>query len=68
MSLARAGSELASAVSFLLQLGFLEPGRPSRAAPLTPLERTIAGHLAQLGLLLPFRCPIPFACNREFVF
>ena len=50
-----AASELASVVGFLLQLGFREAGRPLPVAALAPLERDVAGHLAQLGLLLPFR-------------
>ena len=50
-----AASELASVVGFLLQLGFREAGRPLPVAAMPPLERDVAGHLAQLGLLLPFR-------------
>ncbi len=42
-------------VGFLLQLGFREAGRPLRVGALAPLERDVAGHLSQLGLLLPFR-------------
>ena len=43
-------------VGFLLQLGFREAGRPAPVAAFSPLERNVAGHLAQLGLLLPFKC------------
>jgi transcription initiation factor TFIIH subunit 4 len=48
------GGALAAAVSFLLQLGF-QRAAPLRAAALAPAERAIAAHMAQLGLLLPFR-------------
>ena len=52
----RAAAELASVVGFLLQLGFREAGRPSPVGALSALERDVAGHRAQLGLLLPFKC------------
>lgn len=42
-------------MSYLLELGALEAGRPCRTARLAPAERAIAGHLAQLGLLRPCR-------------
>lgn len=54
-----AGAELASVVGFLLRLGFQEAGRPHPLAALSPKERSIAGHLAQLGLLYAFRCAPP---------
>ena len=43
-------------LNFLLQLGFREVGAPFAAASLRAPERGIAADLAQLGLLLPFRC------------
>lgn len=51
-----AAAELASVVGFLLQLGFREAGRPAPIGAFSPLERDVASHLAQLGLLLPFKC------------
>jgi len=53
---ARAAAELASVVGFLLQLGFRDAGRPAPIGAFSPLERDVASHLAQLGLLLPFKC------------
>ena len=53
------GTDLAAAVSFLLQLGFRPPGAPLRLESLPLAERRIAAALAQLGLLCPFRC-----CNN----
>eukprot|EP00955_Chlamydomonas_euryale_P026377 278381-Chlamydomonas_euryale.AAC.19 len=37
-----------------MQLGFRRVGQPCRLAALTRMERDIAGHLMQLGLLMPF--------------
>ncbi|KAG1673265.1 hypothetical protein FOA52_002545 [Chlamydomonas sp. UWO 241] len=51
---ARSGAELASVVSFIMQLGFRRVGQPCRLGALAPTERAIAGHLMQLGLLMPF--------------
>ncbi|KAK9806388.1 hypothetical protein WJX72_012519 [[Myrmecia] bisecta] len=51
----RSGAELSSVVSFMLQLGFQEVGYPTPTATLTAQERIIAAHMAQLGLLLPFK-------------
>jgi hypothetical protein len=48
------GGELASALSFLMQLGFRQVGRPYHLDALTPLEQQIACHMAQLGLLYTF--------------
>ena len=50
------GDELASAVSFLLQLGF-QPGECIHVENLTASQRVIATHLAQLGLLKAFKVP-----------
>lgn len=51
---AASGAALASVISFLLQLG-LQGRRPVQYAVLGPLEQRVAAHMAQLGLLLPFR-------------
>ena len=51
-----AGEALGAMLNFLLQLGFREVGAPFAAASLRAPERGIAADLAQLGLLLPFRC------------
>ena len=60
-----AGQVLAEAISFMVQLGFREASHPLPApahsnkptgqAPEGLQERTVSGHLAQLGLLLPFK-------------
>lgn len=50
-------------MSYLLQLGALEAERPCPTGRLSPTERTIAGHLAQLGLLRPFRCVSQDSCT-----
>jgi transcription initiation factor TFIIH subunit 4 len=50
----QSSAELASVISFLLQLGF-QGQRSMRAGALPPLERGIAAHMAQLGLLRAFR-------------
>jgi hypothetical protein len=49
-----AGSELASALSFMMQLGFMRVGQPYAFDGLSPLEQRIAAHMAQLGLLHTF--------------
>eukprot|EP00884_Botryococcus_braunii_P023136 jgi/Botrbrau1/9506/Bobra.0252s0121.1 len=51
----RSGAELASVVSFLLQLGFRDVGVPFPITDLTPLEQGIASDMARLGLVFPFR-------------
>ncbi|PSC69613.1 general transcription factor IIH subunit 4 isoform A [Micractinium conductrix] len=51
-----AGPDLAVALNFLLRLG-LQAGRPMPLAQLGGAERTIAAHMAQLGLLLPASAP-----------
>ena len=43
-------------MGFLLRLGFREVGAPFALSPLPTLERKILADLAQLGLVLPFRC------------
>jgi hypothetical protein len=48
----RAGAGLAVALNFLLRLG-LQAGRPMRYRQLAVSERTIAAHMAQLGLVMP---------------
>ncbi len=50
-----AGSELSALMTFMLQLGFRRPGQPFPLQDLSSFEAGIAAHLAQLGLLLPFR-------------
>lgn len=50
-----AGGELVHVMSFLLQMGFMEVGVPFPLLGLDPLQANIAAHLAQLGLLMPFR-------------
>ena len=42
-------------MTFMLQLGFRRPGQPFPLQDLSSFEAGIAAHLAQLGLLLPFR-------------
>jgi hypothetical protein len=49
------GAELASVVSFLLQLGFRDVGVPFPITDLTPLEQGIASDMARVGLVFPFR-------------
>ncbi|KAG2490638.1 hypothetical protein HYH03_011029 [Edaphochlamys debaryana] len=46
--------ELASTLSFLLQLGFRRVGQPCAWAELRPPEQRMAAHMAQLGLLAVF--------------
>lgn len=41
-------------MSFLMQLGFMRVGQPYALLALKPMEQSIAGHMIQLGLLLPF--------------
>jgi len=48
-------------ISFLLQMGFREVGVPFPLEGLNPLQANIAAQLSQLGLLMPFRCPLFFA-------
>lgn len=50
-----AASELSSVLSFLMQLGFRRVGQPCALSALGPSERTIAGHMMQLGVLMPFK-------------
>lgn len=45
------GKELASTLSFLMQLSFRRVWQPYPLAGLTPREQDIAGHMAQLGLV-----------------
>ncbi len=54
---ARAGSELASLMSFLLQLGFQDPNTPLALSSLDAPQQAIAAHMAQLGVLTPFTVP-----------
>jgi hypothetical protein len=49
-----AGAGLPSLISFLMQLGFMRVGQPYALSSLAPTEAAIAGHMMQLGLLLPF--------------
>jgi transcription initiation factor TFIIH subunit 4 len=49
-----AGGELAGALSFLMQLGFRQVGRPYPLEGLGPQEQRIAAHMAQLGLLATY--------------
>ncbi|KAK9793768.1 hypothetical protein WJX73_008837 [Symbiochloris irregularis] len=51
----QSGAELASVVSFLLQLGGHEAAQPISLASMQANERDICADLALLGLLLPFR-------------
>jgi hypothetical protein len=53
-----AGGELVHVISFLLQMGFREVGVPFPLEGLNPLQANIAAQLSQLGLLMPFRCPL----------
>jgi len=46
-----AGSELASTLSFLMQLSFRRVWQPYPLAALTQREQDIAAHMAQLGLV-----------------
>lgn len=48
-------AQLSSVLSFLMQLGFRQVGRPYPLAGLSPLEQRIAAHMAQLGLLYTFK-------------
>ncbi|KIZ06628.1 RNA polymerase II transcription factor B subunit 2 [Monoraphidium neglectum] len=48
-------AQLSSVLSFLMQLGFRQVGRPYALAGLSPLEQRIAAHMAQLGLLYTFK-------------
>ncbi|GBF95756.1 general transcription factor IIH subunit 4-like [Raphidocelis subcapitata] len=64
------GAELASVLSFLMQLGFRQVGRPYALSGLGPLEQRIAAHMAQLGLLYTLKaeggtyfCPTPLAAT-----
>lgn len=50
-----AGAELASVISFLLQLGGQDMAQPLALDAMQPAEGEICAHLALLGLLLPFR-------------
>eukprot|EP00195_Chlamydomonas_chlamydogama_P010376 CAMPEP_0202894508 /NCGR_PEP_ID=MMETSP1392-20130828/3906_1 /ASSEMBLY_ACC=CAM_ASM_000868 /TAXON_ID=225041 /ORGANISM="Chlamydomonas chlamydogama, Strain SAG 11-48b" /LENGTH=534 /DNA_ID=CAMNT_0049579235 /DNA_START=140 /DNA_END=1743 /DNA_ORIENTATION=- len=52
---ARSGAELSSVMSFLMQLGFRRVGQPCAFDALSSMERRIAAHMMQLGLLQPFR-------------
>ncbi|KAI8463783.1 MAG: transcription factor Tfb2-domain-containing protein [Monoraphidium minutum] len=52
---AASAAELSSVLSFLMQLGFRQVGRPYPMAGLSPLEQRIAAHMAQLGLLRTFK-------------
>lgn len=47
-------ADLQSLMSFLMQLGFMHVGRPYAQDSLNPMEAAVAGHMIQLGLLLPF--------------
>jgi hypothetical protein len=49
-----AGGELAGAMSFLMQLGFRQVGRPYPLEALGAQEQRIAAHMAQLGLLATY--------------
>ena len=51
-----AGAPLGAILNFLLQLGFREVGSAFRVDSLSPVERSIAADVAQLGLLMPFMC------------
>lgn len=51
----KSGEELSSLISFLLQLGFRQIGVPWTLDSVTPMQRTIAGHMCQLGLLMPLQ-------------
>lgn len=46
-----------------MQLGFRRVGQPYPFDALSVTERTIAGHMMQLGLLQPFRQPPPAAAK-----
>eukprot|EP00879_Flechtneria_rotunda_P023323 GHRR01024672.1.p1 GENE.GHRR01024672.1~~GHRR01024672.1.p1 ORF type:complete len:306 (+),score=114.27 GHRR01024672.1:880-1797(+) len=48
------GKELASTLSFLMQLSFRRVWQPYPLADLTPHEQEIASHMAQLGLVHTF--------------
>jgi len=52
-------TELASVISFLLQLGLQGQQQCMQLRALGELEQTIAAHVAQLGLLKPFLCGEP---------
>jgi hypothetical protein len=67
---AHAGAELAPAMSFLMQLGFMRVGQPYPFEALEGADRDIAGHMMQLGLLMPFKpppgAPLPPPAPAEF--
>lgn len=50
-----AGNELVHVIGFLLQMGFRKVGVPFLLGEMNPLQKAMAAHLAQLGLLFPFR-------------
>lgn len=50
----QSSTELTLVLGFVLQLGF-QGMRPIRCSSLSPLQRDIAEHMSQLGVLLPFR-------------
>lgn len=52
---AHAGVPLGTILNFLLQLGFQEVGSPFALTDLDNTQRSIAGDMAQLGLLMPFK-------------
>ncbi len=47
-------ADLPSLISFLMQLGFMRVGKAYALDDLSASEQTTAGHMMQLGLLLPF--------------
>ncbi|GAX80863.1 hypothetical protein CEUSTIGMA_g8298.t1 [Chlamydomonas eustigma] len=51
----RSTAELSSVLSFLMQLGFRRVGQPCALTAVGESEQTIAGHMMQLGVLMPFR-------------
>lgn len=64
------GKELASTLSFLMQLSFRRVWQPYPLAGLTPREQDIAGHMCQLGLVATckqdgasFFCATPLAAS-----
>lgn len=52
-------------ISFLLQMGFRKVGVPFQLGQLNPLQKSMAAHLAQLGLLLPFKYAV--SCPDHFL-
>ena len=62
-----AGVPLGTILNFLLQLGFREVGSPFALANLDDVQRSIAGDMAQLGLLMPFMYVLLVSFSKSLV-